>query len=96
MLPLKPKTALERKQEKEQEQKKLMTGRFHPGLKLFALDPKKGIIYEVKIETQDTIVYNSKVKKSSRKATINPTHPTLWSLNLKNAKRKFKNRIKFN
>tara|TARA_R110000803_G_scaffold78075_2_gene143088 strand:+ start:4098 stop:4394 length:297 start_codon:yes stop_codon:yes gene_type:complete len=94
MLPLKPKTVLEQKQEKEQEQKKLIKGKFFPGMKLFAFDVDKKLIYEVDIEDQEVIaVYGGKEKPSSRKASINPNHPHLWALNLSNAKRKFFNKL---
>lgn len=92
MKELEPKVAIVKKDEKQQDQKKqlIFSSKHRPGLKLFALDPEEGIVYEVKIEDTKTMVLGSDKKTSSKTAKINPDHPMMWSLNLKNATRKFK------
>lgn len=89
MLELKPKTVLETRAEKEQQQKKLLTGKYRKGLKLFAMDPIKKRIYEVPIEKRKDFDVASNDEKANYKATIDKNHPMLWALNLKNAVRKF-------
>ena len=87
MLNLKPKIRSEVKQEKEQHQKKLLSTKYRKGLKLFALDPDKGV-YQVPIEENKTFNLFDKRKTAKRKATINPKHPIVWALNFRNAERK--------
>lgn len=89
MLPIKDETSIERKTQKEQKAKKLMTGKYRKGLKLFAIDFQKMRIYEVGIQHRKDFVVGSNKKDSSRTADINPNHQHLWALNLKNAIRKF-------
>ena len=60
------------------------------GQKLYGFDTLKNTVYEVEIQKQEVIDIQ-KNKVSSNKAIVNPNHPMLWAINLKNAIRKFKN-----
>ena len=93
MFDLKPKVKLEQKQNKVQEEKKIMTGKYMKGLHLYALDPKENRVYKVVIEEVKDYVFGGGVQ-ATRKANINPEHPIKWCLNMKNAIRKFEKQYK--
>lgn len=86
-LDIKPKITVEQKAVAEQRQKRFSVGKFRKGLKLYAADFEKMQIYEVVIEDNKELVFGK--KESAKKADINPNHPHVWALNIKNAKRKF-------
>lgn len=74
------------KQEKEQEQKFLYSSRKQKGQTLFAFNPDDNTVYKVEIE-KESVIFKKK-EKIIYKAQVNPKHPVMWALNLKNAKRK--------
>lgn len=90
---LQPKIVDQVKQEKEQEQKKLIRTKYRKGLTLFGLDPDTMNVYEVKVEEEKVAVFGEEpiVK---RNAKVNPAHKYIWAMNEKNAHRKFGNMIK--
>ena len=59
-----------------------------PGQHLFALNTDTKEVYKVELQKINTIDINRK-NVSTSKAVVNPEHPMLWSINLKNAIRKF-------
>lgn len=93
MLELTPKIAVNTKDKRQQPQKKIHIGKYRKGLKLFALDIEKQEVYEVVVENQTDFDLSKARKVSSYKASINPKHPIMWCLNIKNAQRKFVNLV---
>lgn len=73
---------------KKQEFKQIGSTQRKRGQFLFALDPDTNIAYKVDVQ-KVTIADFTKSDASSHKAVINPNHPILWAINLKNAQRKF-------
>lgn len=73
------------KQEEEQEQKFLYSSRKQKGQTLFAFNPDDNTVYKVDIQKK---VSSDEKEKGTHKAKVNPKHPVMWALNLKNAKRK--------
>lgn len=86
-LDITPKTAIEQKTMAEQKQKRFAVGKYRKGLKLYAADFVRMQIYEVEIRDREGVTYGK--KQSKKTADINPSHPHVWALNIKNAKRKF-------
>lgn len=74
--------------EKQREFKLIGSHRKKRGQKLFALDKEKLKIYEVEIHRKEVLDLTKKVK-TTHKAIVNPKHPMLWAINIKNAIRKF-------
>ena len=74
---------------KKQEFKHIGSTRRKKGLKLFAKNPDNSQVYEVTVNHRKVIDMTSKTDKGAYKAVVNPSHKTLWAVNMKNALRKF-------
>tara|TARA_R110000772_G_scaffold153261_1_gene264226 strand:+ start:457 stop:756 length:300 start_codon:yes stop_codon:yes gene_type:complete len=91
MIELKEKFSIEETKKQTQE-KKIFAGKYYPGLKLYALDPKLLEVYEVAIVIKKDFHFDDH-NKISRQANINPSHPHIWALNIKTASKKFTKKI---
>lgn len=75
--------------EKEREYKLIGSQIKRPGQHLYAYNSEKEEVYKVVLKKVDTIDLDKK-QASSFRAEVNPKHPMLWAINIKNAIRKFK------
>ena len=90
---IKPKVQLEQVHEKKQEFKHFARIRKKGrNLTLFALDPESGEVYKVKIEKRSQLDISSMKEVATHKAVVNPNHPTVFKLNVKNAKKFFRSK----
>jgi hypothetical protein len=74
--------------EAKHEYKQIGSTKYIKGLKLFALNRETLEVYEIPIKTKKVIDLNEK-SHSVNRIEINPKHPMIWALNMKNAIRKF-------
>ena len=79
--------------EKKQEFKQIGRTIKKPGQHLFALNIDNNRVYKVEVQQVKTIDFE-KTDVSPNKAVVNPNHPMLWAINLKNAERKFSKNFK--
>ena len=86
---LKQEVQLEQKQEKEQEYKFLFSTKKKGGNQtLFAFNPDDNSVYKIDIQKKVAFDPFKKQEKGTHSAQVNPKHPMLWALNMRNAKRK--------
>lgn len=74
--------------EKKQEFKQIGRTIKKPGQHLFAYNTETSKVYKVEIQQVKTVDF-TKTDCSPSRAIVNPNHPMLWAINLKNAERKF-------
>lgn len=78
------------KQKKQQEFKFIGSVRRKKGQTLFAVDPQTREVYKVPMERRVALDLSNKKEVAKTKAVVDPAHPLIWALNIKNAKRKLK------
>lgn len=88
------KTKIEHKQQKEKQQEYKFIGSStrKRGQFLFGLDIDKNEVYQIHLVAKKEFDITKHREVGHCQVTVNPTHPVLYAVNLKNATRKFKKR----
>lgn len=76
--------------EKQQEFKLVGRQKKRPGQHIFGYDPETKTVYKLEIVKEEVVDITKKMGSAS-KAIVNTKHSMLWSFDMKNAIRKFRN-----
>lgn len=82
-------TEISIKKKKQQEFKFLGSSKRKRGQFLFAYDPDKNLVYKVDVVIRKEFNPFEKKEVGQYKVVLDPRHKMLWSINHKNATRKF-------